>query len=193
MVQSVVVLLLGLAAVSALPSEWVLKKTEEGPRYQPVEDAKGEVHLADLWMKASDVGEAARFNPDSQIVYHLFTRQNPTVSQPLLMGVEGLLGLTNYDARRRTIVLLHGWMDSATADVNTVLVPAFLSAEDLNVIVVDWSAGADTINYVAAVRNTVSAGKIVACSIAPKEHTTHLAPTIELHRVDAQHEIRPKA
>ncbi|KAJ2942490.1 hypothetical protein O0L34_g16095 [Tuta absoluta] len=162
MVKSAVLLLLGLAAVSALPSEWILQKTEDGPRYQHLEDAKGGVHLADLWMKTSDVQEAARFNPDSQIVYHLFTRDNPTVSQPLLMGVDGLLGLTNYDARRRTIVLLHGWMDSAVADVNTVLVPAFLAAEDLNVIVVDWSAGADTINYIAAVSNTVSGGRSVA-------------------------------
>ncbi|XP_075989748.1 lipase member H-A-like [Anticarsia gemmatalis] len=103
-----------------------------------------------------------RYDPDRQNVYHLFTRQNPTVSQPLLMGSEGLLGLTNYNAARRTVVLLHGWMDSSTAPFNTVLVPAFLSGEDLNVIVVDWSTGAGSINYFTAVTNTLASGLSVA-------------------------------
>ncbi|KAL0808971.1 hypothetical protein ABMA28_012628 [Loxostege sticticalis] len=110
----------------------------------------------------SDVEAVNSFDPDRQIVYHLFTRANPSVSQPLLMGSEGLLGLTNYNSRRRTIVLLHGWRVGADAAMNTQLVPAFLSAEDVNVIVVDWSAGAGSINYATAVANTLTAGEGIA-------------------------------
>jgi hypothetical protein len=36
---------------------------------------------------------------------------------------------------------------------------AFLSAEDVNIIVVDWSAGAGDINYANAVANTITGGK----------------------------------
>ncbi|XP_049884302.1 pancreatic triacylglycerol lipase-like [Pectinophora gossypiella] len=175
MMWSTVVFVLALAAVSALPTD-VLRKPDPGPRYQYVEAGDGSLHLADLWVKVSDVQEAARFNPDSQNVYHLFTRLNPTVSQPLLLGSDGLLGMTNYDARRRTIIIIHGWLDSATANVNSVLVPAFLAAEDVNVIVVDWSAGAGTINYAAAVSNTVTSGESVARFINWLNQATNTSP-----------------
>lgn len=39
-----------------------------------------------------------------------------------------------------------------------MLFSAFLQAEDVNVVVVDWNAGADN-NYAAAVANTVTSGK----------------------------------
>ncbi|XP_063836206.1 lipase member H-A-like [Ostrinia nubilalis] len=153
----------GLAAVNALPAlDLVISKLdEEGPRYQHIADGDGNLHLADTWVTARDVA-VNRFDPERQIVYHLFTRGNPTVSQPLLMGSEGLLGLTNYNPGRRTIILLHGWRVGATAAMNTLLVPAFLSAEDVNVIVVDWSAGSGNINYAIAVTNTLIAAESIA-------------------------------
>ncbi|XP_063372108.1 lipase member H-like [Cydia amplana] len=163
MVKSTVFILAGLALASALPTQDpVLRKLDPGPRFQHVSDGEGKLHLVDLWQKASDVREAARYNPDSQNIYHLFTRLNPTVSQPMLIGNSGLLGLTNYNAQRRTIILLHGWNSGTTSDFNTVLIPAFLQAEDLNVILVDWTAGSNTINYAAAVTNTKTAGEGIA-------------------------------
>ncbi|KAF9805134.1 hypothetical protein SFRURICE_013327 [Spodoptera frugiperda] len=142
----------------ALPYDPVIRKLDDGQRYQYMEGPDGALHLVDLWGKVSDVTAAARYDPDRQNVYHLYTRNNPTVSQPLLIGSEGLLGITNYNPSRRTVVLIHGWLDSVTADFNSVLVPAFLQAEDVNVIVVDWSAGAGTINYFTAVENTFTSG-----------------------------------
>ncbi|XP_053622735.1 pancreatic triacylglycerol lipase-like [Plodia interpunctella] len=162
MVAAAGFLLLGIVAVSAYPADPVLKKYDDGLRYQYVRGPDGTPYLVDLWFKASDAAEVARYSPDTQNIYHLFTRANPTVSQPLLVGENGLLGLTNYAAHKRTVMIIHGWLDSVTADVNTVLVPAFLSAEDVNVIVVDWSAGGGTINYAAAVANTVTSGESVA-------------------------------
>ncbi|KAH9627749.1 hypothetical protein HF086_017292 [Spodoptera exigua] len=107
----------------ALPYDPVLRKIDDGPRYQHIEGPDGTLHLEDLWVKASDLAEAARYNPDRQNVYHLYTRLNPTVSQPMLIGNEGLLGLNNYNPARRTIILLHGWRADATSDFNRVLVP----------------------------------------------------------------------
>ncbi|CAH2987826.1 unnamed protein product [Chilo suppressalis] len=155
-------LVLGLAVVAALPTDPVIRKLDQNLRYQYAEKPDGSLQLVDLWMKVSDFSEVSRFSPDIHNVYHLFTRANPSVSQPLLVGNDGLLGSTNYDPSKRCIILIHGWLDGATSDFNMVLVPAFLAAEDVNVIVVDWSAGGGTINYATAVANTVPSGESVA-------------------------------
>ncbi|XP_045773213.1 pancreatic triacylglycerol lipase-like [Maniola jurtina] len=145
----------------SLPSDIILKN-EDGPRYQYAHDSNGAIHLADLWLTLGDLFNIARYNPDSSNVYHLFTRANPTVSQPLTINNAGLLSRSNYNRNRRTIILIHGWMDSATSNFSTVLVPALLRAGDLNVIVVDWSRGANAIRYREANENTVRSGGAVA-------------------------------
>lgn len=45
---------------------------------------------------------------------------------------------------------------------NTCLFTAFLQAEDLNVIVVDWSRGASSLSYRVVIANTISSGSSVA-------------------------------
>jgi hypothetical protein len=47
---------------------------DDGLRYQYLEDSDGAIRLADHWRTVSDLEKTARFNPDRQIVYHLFTR-----------------------------------------------------------------------------------------------------------------------
>ncbi|KAG6447342.1 hypothetical protein O3G_MSEX004921 [Manduca sexta] len=145
----------------ALPSP-ALQKLDDGFRYQYAEDSAGNIHLVDTWLTLDDVAAAARYDPARSNVYHLFTRNNPTVSQPLLMGNAGVLASSNYRSNRRTIVLLHGWRNSATSDFNTVLIPAFLAAEDVNIIVVDWSAGASSLSYRLVIANTIASGRAVA-------------------------------
>lgn len=39
------------------------------------------------------------------------------------------------------------------------MLAAFLRAEDVNLIVLDWNAGAGSINYATAVANTITCGK----------------------------------
>ncbi|XP_026325511.1 pancreatic triacylglycerol lipase-like [Hyposmocoma kahamanoa] len=103
----------------------------------------------------------ARYNPDRDNIYYVFTRSHPNTGYPLLLGVPSLLSQTDFDPRRRTVVLVHGWLGSVTDRSNIVLVPAFLNAEDVNVIVVDWNAGAGE-NYVTSVINTVISGEGVS-------------------------------
>ncbi|CAH0404071.1 unnamed protein product [Chilo suppressalis] len=210
-----------LFPIPALPAQdHVLAKLADGPRYQYVPDTDGNIHLADTWLTTADAEAVARFDPERQIV------SNPTVSQPLLTGNNGLLGLTDYNPKRRTIITLHGWRVGATAAMNQVLIPVykyrntdnrwgrrvlewrprlgkrnvgrpqarwsddlrkvagrswmrvaqdrsewpFLAAEDVNVIVVDWSAGAGSINYATAVANTLPAGKIHRLRYSCSQH-----------------------
>ncbi|XP_047040133.1 pancreatic lipase-related protein 2-like [Helicoverpa zea] len=162
--MKIVLLIFGLAVVAGVPckNKNLEPKLDDGIRYQYVQGGDGKLHLVDLWNLKDDISPAVRYNPDAVNTYHLFTRDNPSISQPLLLNNDGWLTSTNYNSSRRTVLLIHGWLDTVTADFNTVLVPAFLEKEDLNVIVVDWSHGAGTINYPIAVINTPVSGEAVA-------------------------------
>ncbi|KAJ8704792.1 hypothetical protein PYW08_012112 [Mythimna loreyi] len=174
-------LLLGLAVVTALPQSPILRKLGSGLRYEYAQDDTGRLHLVDLWGTLNDLMEVVRYNPDTQNVYHLFTRNNPTTSQPIVLGNLQTLWSSNYNPAHRTVILLHGWGNTVLSASNAVMVPAFLAKEDANVIVVDWSAGSGTINYLAAVRNTVTSGQAVARfvnwldSVNPVQTSYHIA------------------
>lgn len=51
--------------------------------------------------------------------------------------------------------IVHGWNNNGGSPVNTRIRAAYLARGNFNVIVVDWGAGAQTINYIAA-RNRVN-------------------------------------
>ncbi|XP_075990001.1 pancreatic lipase-related protein 2-like isoform X3 [Anticarsia gemmatalis] len=101
----------------------IVSKLDPGPRYQYMPGPDGRQHLVDLWVKTRNVNEAAKYNPDVQNAYHLFTRQNPTTSQPMVLGNEALVSSSNYDVGKTTIVLVHGWMSDPYSTINRVLVP----------------------------------------------------------------------
>ncbi|KAL0808826.1 hypothetical protein ABMA28_012503 [Loxostege sticticalis] len=132
-----------IAAALALPTpdQVITKLVPDGLRYMYAEGEDGQAQLVDSWVKVSDYSRMARFNPDQSNEYHLFTRENPSNSQPLVIGNTQLLQKSNFNAQRRTVILIHGFLGSATAGSNRALVPAYLSGEDVNVIVLDWSAG----------------------------------------------------
>lgn len=65
--------LFGNITFSALPADPVIYKLDDD-RFQYIIDDEGITHLVDLWVKSSDLRETARFNPDAQNAYHLFTR-----------------------------------------------------------------------------------------------------------------------
>ncbi|CAG4965431.1 unnamed protein product [Colias eurytheme] len=155
-------LIYSLAVCAASPTDRIIRKLDSGYRYQYAEDSDGKLHLVDLWMPITDLAAVARFNPQTSNVYHLFTRSNPSRSQPLQFNNVNLLQQSNYNSSKRTIVLIHGWMNSATSDFNMALIPVILAAADVNVIVVDWSSGANSINYRIVNWNSVTSGQAVA-------------------------------
>ncbi|XP_053618053.1 pancreatic lipase-related protein 2-like [Plodia interpunctella] len=89
----------------------------------------------------SAIGAESRFDPEVDIHFHLFTRRNPTVSQPLLRGDADILASSNYDPRLRTVISIHGWNGHVVDDYNLVTIPAFLTSDDVNLIVIDWHSG----------------------------------------------------
>ncbi|XP_053611512.1 pancreatic triacylglycerol lipase-like isoform X2 [Plodia interpunctella] len=150
-----------LFAAASVPANLILRKLDPALRYQHERDSIGQYHLVDTWMTLSDLAEVARYNPVTDNVYHLFTRENPTVSQPMYVNSAGLLQGSNYSNGRRTIVIIHGWRDGPISDSVVALIPAFLAAEDLNVFVVDWTAASNSINYPAVLSNTITSGLAV--------------------------------
>ncbi|XP_032528997.2 pancreatic triacylglycerol lipase-like [Danaus plexippus] len=131
-------------------------------RYQYAPDSNGKIHLVDVRQPIWGLKNVMRYNPLRSNVYHLFTRENPRVSQPLMPNNVNLLSRSNYKSIRRTIVLIHGWMNSATSNFNSVLLRALLAAEDVNVIVVDWSSGSNSLQYREVNANAISSGSAVA-------------------------------
>lgn len=77
----------------------------------------------------------------------VFTRMNPLVAQVVSINDMSTVRNSNYDVRRPTRVIIHGQLSDAESELNIVLTAAYLTAADLNVIVVDWGVGAQTVNF----------------------------------------------
>lgn len=58
--------------------------------------------------------------------------------------------------------MIHGFLEDPTADINIETSLALLNQYDSNVIFVDWSEGAQTINYIAARIRINAVGELVA-------------------------------
>lgn len=84
-------------------------------------------------------------------IYNLHTRTNREGVRIYLEEDEALLA-AGFNASNPIRFTMHGWNGDTTSTVNAV--DQFLEAGDFNHIVVDWSAGAKTINYIDA-RNRV--------------------------------------
>ncbi|XP_014362891.2 pancreatic triacylglycerol lipase-like [Papilio machaon] len=96
---------------------------------------------------------------DGDVVFHLFTRANPQLSQPLLPSVASIM-TSSFSVTRRTIVTIHSDGEGVTGNFNAFVVQAHLSVEDVNVIAVDWSPGSAM--YTQGLGNAPQAGRIIA-------------------------------
>lgn len=114
-----------------------------------------------------------RFTAESDIVFLVFTRQNPTVGQIIqLENLDSLLS-TNFNPANPTRFLIHGWNGGANAGSNNAPRNAYLEVGEFNVIVVDWGAGANS-NYITS-RNRVGAvgavvGRFIDFLVLQTEH-----------------------
>ena len=93
------------------------------------------------------------FNPQTDIIFLLFTRSNPTVGQRITFDMNTVRN-SNWNVNNGVRFIIHGWQSDQTTGLNTFIRNEFLANADHNVVVVDWSAGAQTINYISA-RNRV--------------------------------------
>lgn len=115
-----------------------------------IADGEGRVHLSDLM--PDQVELEPFFNADTDIIYMLFTRENPTAGQRLDSNIDSVRN-SNFNVNRNTRFMIHGW--NADGPSLAGMTAAYLRSGDFNVITVDWSAGSSTINYITA-RNRVN-------------------------------------
>lgn len=92
----------------------------------------------------------------------VFTRFNPTTGQVFRFRDLESLSRTNFDVSRPTRILIHGFQGDSNSDVNLLLTDAYLRNHDFNIIVVDWSVGANTISYLTASNRVIFVGMHVA-------------------------------
>ncbi|XP_039755447.1 pancreatic triacylglycerol lipase-like [Pararge aegeria] len=95
----------------------------------------------------------------TQIVFHLFTRQNPTQSQPLLPSQASLLA-SGFQYDRPTVLTIHSHGPGVAGNFNAHVVSAYLAVQDINVLAVDWSPGSST--YTTGLASIPQVGRVVA-------------------------------
>lgn len=145
------VALCGLVTVSAFFTRPNLNfKIEDEYNYIP--DEKLVLHYKHY--TEIDDPEPFRFRPERDIVYILFTRSNPTNGQILDISNPSSITNSHFNPRHPTRFLIHGWNNDRNSAFNIMIRDAYLAEGNFNVIVVDWGAGANTVNYVSA-RNRV--------------------------------------
>ncbi|RVE46508.1 hypothetical protein evm_008858 [Chilo suppressalis] len=90
--------------------------------------------------------------------YVLFTRSNPENGQEITHGIAASISESNFDASKKTAVVAHGWLNNEESGLNRAIVTALLSADDCNVIVLDWSRLARR-NYITSFRGVPTVGR----------------------------------
>lgn len=128
-------------------------------RWSLVPSADGEMHLVDLNPLELQTIEPM-FDAGSDVFYLLHTRNNP-LGVRIGMNANEIRGST-FNAANPTRFIIHGWLNNKTANVNVLTTEAYLRRGNFNVIVVDWGAGAQTINYVSARNRVNQVGPVVA-------------------------------
>jgi len=90
------------------------------------------------------------YDPHTEVIYHLYTRENPIDSQILKTGDHFTLRNSNFNPRYPTIFIVHGW----NADIRDGTIQGtrreYLAKGEYNIIGIDWSAGCKTPNYASA-------------------------------------------
>ncbi|XP_070493993.1 lipase member I-like [Chironomus tepperi] len=100
-----------------------------------------------------------QFNPLTDIVYHLFTRQNPTESQRITTNT---IFASNWNSANDVRFLIHGHNSDVNSLFSTLIRNQLLANADHNVVVVDWSVGSNTRLYSTARNRVGTAGVAVA-------------------------------
>uniref|UniRef100_A0A182YJC7 Lipase domain-containing protein n=1 Tax=Anopheles stephensi TaxID=30069 RepID=A0A182YJC7_ANOST len=102
------------------------------------------------------------FNPETDVIFRLFTRRNPAHGQVLQWNNPASVQNSNFVASHPTRFTIHGWNGGETSGLHANIRQNYLGVGDFNVIAVDWGAGAQTANYIAARNRVASVGDIIS-------------------------------
>lgn len=119
------------------------------------------------------------FDAVSDTRFLVFTRANPTIAQVVGLNDMESVRSSHWDASRPSRFIIHGQLSNAESELNILLTAAYLDNADVNVVVVDWSVGADTINYVSARNQVANVGSVVASFI----DNLHAANLVDFERI----------
>lgn len=146
-----------IVAANALPDDNNYQSAVE-PDWQLVPDGNGLMHIVDV----NNLAVEPFFNAWTDVIIRLVTRNNRNNPLPIQLNNAGLLHSSPFNPSHQTRFLIHGWMDNGNADMANLLRNAYLDRGNFNVFIVDWGAGAITINYPAARNRINDVGHYVA-------------------------------
>ncbi|XP_011259268.1 pancreatic triacylglycerol lipase-like [Camponotus floridanus] len=101
--------------------------------------------------------------------FYLSSRKQPYRVE-VILGEQFGLEWTNFNIERRTVMIVHGFLSNGNETWINNMEKALLQWDDVNVVVVDWSAGGNTWNYYKAAVNTKIVGYQISKFI---EHVTN--------------------
>lgn len=119
------------------------------------QNEKGEYRVMDLkdvrLQKSASVAD---------IYYYVYTQKNKET--PYVVGNNDVseLEFSDFNPKKRTVFIIHGWENDHTSLVNSLVKEALLDTVDVNVIVVDWGSLANR-NYFTARFSVRSIGQFV--------------------------------
>jgi len=128
-------------------------------RWKLTHNFEGNLHLVDL--KPDDLSVDPLFVPETDTVFLLRTQRNPNAAQ-IITWDHDVLRNSNFDPRFPTHFTIHGWGGSGNERLNTYSARGFHQIGEHNMIAVDWSLGADTINYITARNRVVPVAEVIA-------------------------------
>ncbi|XP_076234044.1 lipoprotein lipase-like [Calliopsis andreniformis] len=102
---------------------------------------EGEPVVVDLFTDDEETEEETRKDLHNRVHYYLYTK-NIDRSRPQTLVLDDVNGLkkSDFNSRRPTVIITHGWMNSYKSDACKLIRDAYLKREDYNVIVLDWSS-----------------------------------------------------
>ncbi|KAJ8983363.1 hypothetical protein NQ317_009276 [Molorchus minor] len=106
---------------------------------------------------------------EADLSYFFYSRNNNGDVRLTSASVAGLRD-TDFNVRRQTLFIIHGWTNNYQSPVNTVIRSAVLPRLDVNVFVVDWSPISER-NYLSAQGSVVAVGNFLADFVRSLEST----------------------
>lgn len=112
------------------------------------------------------------------VQFLLSSRKQPQRVQ-VIIGKQFGLEWTDFQIERRTIIIVHGFLSHGQESWIESMEKSFLRWGDVNIVVVDWSAGGNTWNYYKAAINTKVVGYQIARFLEHIENTTSTLYTLD--------------
>ncbi|CAH0724687.1 unnamed protein product, partial [Brenthis ino] len=113
------------------------------------------LHLVDTTEPVDENAIAEFARQPNNHGYWLYTRSNPIEAEVLVHEESEILLHSHFNLNKTIVFLIHGWLGSGDNEMNQLLTE---EADDVNVIVFDWSELANR-NYLTAKYGVVNLGK----------------------------------